>query len=508
VSATTSSATEEPVAATLGDRPSARIRRRLLAAGALVLFAVVVVLVITDPFAGGGASPNGVNDNEYPTSIATVTGQALSSQTSVGGTLGYAGSSTIRLPAGTTPQGVAQASQSATSAAGMLANARSTLSSDRTMLATARATATADRAVEALDCAGTGAAGSGAAASGSGSAGGCASAAQRVSTDQRSVTAATAKVAADQGQIATAERQLATARSALSDADSTATVYGQDAVFTALPSAGQVVQRGQRLYEIDGTPTLLLYGSLVATRAFAEGMAPGPDIAELNANLDALGYGRGLAGDTFTSATAAAIRSLQAAHGIGQTGELLLGSVVFARGAQRVTGVMPNVGVGAAVTPGAVLTTSSTARQVVIALDAAQQGEVKVGDPVTITLPDEQTTPGRISHVSGVASSPQGGGSPTVTVDAVPTDPAATGTLDQAPVNVSITVASVSHALVVPVDALLALAGGGYALEEVGAGGVHQLVGVSTGLFDDADGMVAVTGAGLAAGQRVVVPGQ
>ena len=39
-----------------------------------------------------------------------------------------------------------------------------------------------------------------------------------------------------------------------------------------------------------------------------------------------------------------------------------------------------------------------------------------------------------------------------------------------------------------PVDALLALAGGGYAVEEVGAGGVHHLVGVELGLFDDAEG--------------------
>jgi peptidoglycan hydrolase-like protein with peptidoglycan-binding domain len=430
-----------------------------------------------------------------------VSAQALSSQTSVGGTLGYAGGATIRLPAGTAPQMVTQATQSVTSALGMLGRARSTLSADETMLGQARATAAADRALKAVDCAGAGAAASG-------SAGGCASVAQRVSADQRSTTAATARVSADQGQIVTAERQLATAQSAHSDASSKATSYGQDAVFTSLPSAGQVVRRGQRLYDIDGTPTLLLYGSLVATRAFAAGMPDGPDVAELGANLDALGYGHGLAGNTFTSATAAAIRSLQAAHGVTQTGELLLGSVVFEPGPQRVTGVMPNVGVGASAMPGPVVTTSSTGREVVIALDAAQQGEVKVGDPVTITLPNEQTTPGRISHVSAVASSPHGGGSPTVTVDAVPTDPAATGTLDAAPVNVSITVASVGHALVVPVDALLALAGGGYALEEVAADGTHHLVAVSTGLFDDADGKVQVTGSGVAAGQRVVVPGQ
>ncbi len=57
-----------------------------------------------------------------------------------------------------------------------------------------------------------------------------------------------------------------------------------------------------------------------------------------------------------------------------------------------------------------------------------------------------------------------------------------------------------------PVDALLALASGGYAVEEVAEGGVHHLVAVSIGLFDDADGLVQVSGPGLAAGQRVVVP--
>jgi hypothetical protein len=152
-----------------------------------------------------------------------------------------------------------------------------------------------------------------------------------------------------------------------------------------------------------------------------------------------------------------------------------------------------------------VLSVSSTHRQVTIALDAGQEGEVKVGDPVIITLPDNSTTPGRISYVSPVATSQ--GGSTSIAVDAVPTDPAATGSLDQAPVNVAITTASVSNALVAPVAALLALSGGGYAVEEVSPGGVHHLVSVTTGLFDDADGLVQISGSGVVAGARVVVPG-
>ncbi|MDX6516164.1 MAG: hypothetical protein QOH73_1830, partial [Gaiellaceae bacterium] len=95
---------------------------------------------------------------------------------------------------------------------------------------------------------------------------------------------------------------------------------------------------------------------------------------------------------------------------------------------------------------------------------------------------------------------------PTVEVLVTPTHPAATGRLDQAPVQVSITTASVENALVVPVNALLALAGGGYAVETVDDAGARQLVAVSLGLFDDAEGLVEVTDTTVTAGQKIVVP--
>jgi hypothetical protein len=65
----------------------------------------------------------------------------------------------------------------------------------------------------------------------------------------------------------------------------------------------------------------------------------------------------------------------------------------------------------------------------------------------------------------------------------------------------------VPGALVVPVTALLAQSSGGYAVEITGTGTKNsRLVPVSLGLFDDADGLVQVTGPGLTAGQQVVVP--
>ena len=60
-----------------------------------------------------------------------------------------------------------------------------------------------------------------------------------------------------------------------------------------LPAVGQVIARGQSLFALSGQPTVLLYGSVVPSRAFLAGMSPGRDVAALNANLDALGYGTG-----------------------------------------------------------------------------------------------------------------------------------------------------------------------------------------------------------------------
>ena len=299
----------------------------------------------------------------------------------------------------------------------------------------------------------------------------------------------------------------------LGDAGSYSVVNQSQGTVTALPAVGQVVSQGQVLYEVNGQPVVLLYGSTPAYRSLSEGPSAadvtGPDVQELNADLVALGYVTSAAlsptSDEFGYWTKAGVEKLQAALGIAQNGTLALGQVAFLPTAARVTSVAATLGAPAG--PGqAVMSATSTTREVSIALDADQQSEVAVGDHVTITLPDNQSTPGVISSVGTVATSGQGGGSPTVTVLVNPTDPAATRNWDQAPVEVSITTGAVADVLAVPVDALLALSSGGYAVEVAATDGIHRLVAVSLGLFDDADGMVQVTGSGLAAGQRVVVP--
>ena len=257
---------------------------------------------------------------------------------------------------------------------------------------------------------------------------------------------------------------------------------------------------------------ILLTGSTPAYRTLVAGIS-GPDVVELNNSLAALGYAAvTLQGSpVFSADTAAAVVKLQAHLGVAQTGVLTMDRVLFLPSAARITAV--SAALGAAAQAGeTVATATSTMREVVVALDATEQASVKVGDRVTITLPDTNTTPGVVSTVGTVATTPSGGGAqgqtntPTIEVDVTPTDPAATGALDQAPVLVAITTASVTDALVVPVAALLALTGGGYAVEVVAADGTHQLVGVTLGLFDDAEGLVQITGSGVQAGSRVVVP--
>jgi hypothetical protein len=274
---------------------------------------------------------------------------------------------------------------------------------------------------------------------------------------------------------------------------------------TWLPGAGQVIAAGQVLYRASDNPVVLLDGRTPAYRSLSEGMS-GPDVQELNRNLVALGYATSAtldpSSDYFSAETVYALERLQAHLGVGETGTLTLGKAVFLLAPLRITNVTATLGTQLPA-DGVIAQTSSTARRVLVKLDASQQSSVKVSDRVTITLPNNSTIPGVVTGVGKVASSGGSSGG-TVPVYITPLNPGATGTLDQAPVNVQITTATVKDALVVPVDALLALAGGGYAVEVV-QGAVHHLVPVTPGLFDDADQLVQVSGS-LSAGERVVVP--
>jgi hypothetical protein len=276
---------------------------------------------------------------------------------------------------------------------------------------------------------------------------------------------------------------------------------------TWLPPAGQVIRPGQPLYRTgDETPVVLLHGSIPAWRPLALGVT-GQDVSQLNHDLVALGDAdradvAALGWDYFSWATAAGVTKLQSALGAsGPPGWLPLGSVVFEPAALRVSQVTGSLGGPA---DGPVLAATSDQHVVTVPLDASRQGEVKAGDRVTVTLPDGTTTPGAVSAVGTVAAASGSNGSPVVQVQVKLADPRAAGTLDQAPVTVNITTGTARGALVVPVTALIARSAGRYDVEVAGGRGTRHWVAVTPGIFDDASGLVQVTGA-LVPGQRVVV---
>jgi hypothetical protein len=284
---------------------------------------------------------------------------------------------------------------------------------------------------------------------------------------------------------------------------------------TWLPPAGQVIRQGQVLYQTgNGSPVVLLYGPVPDWRALDEGAA-GADVAQLNHDLVALGYAdradvAALGWDYYSWATADGVQSLEEHLGVtAPPGSLSLGQVAFEPEALRVTQVTGRLGGPAA---GTVLAASSDREVVTIPLDVSAQTEVAAGDRVSVTLPDGRTTPGVVASVGTVATtSAAGSGSGQGPATSVPVTvtlarPAAAGGLDQAPVTVNIaTASSPGPVLAVPVTALVAQSSGGYAVEVAGLGNARRWVPVTVGpVFDDASGLVQVTGA-LTPGQRVVV---
>jgi len=141
--------------------------------------------------------------------------------------------------------------------------------------------------------------------------------------------------------------------------------------------------------------------------------------------------------------------------------------------------------------------------------DPSQQGPVETGDRAQITLPGNTTVTGKVVGFGRIAQAPAGRDSSAADAT-IPTyisldDPGKARGLDRAPVQVDVTTAGVESALSVPVTALVGKSGGGFAVEVVRAGGRRELVAVTVGVFDTADGRVQVEG-DLRAGDRVVVP--
>ncbi|MFI8261443.1 peptidoglycan-binding protein [Streptomyces sp. NPDC085665] len=292
---------------------------------------------------------------------------------------------------------------------------------------------------------------------------------------------------------------------------------GGPGVLTWAAGAGTAIERDGKLYEVNGKPVRLMYGSTPVYRQMKTG-DKGEDVKQLKRNLQALGYGTGLDPEdgTFTAGTATAVKRWQKAHKTAETGEVGKEDIAFAAGPQRVQ--KNDTAVGDEPAPGKpVMTLTGTERMVRFQLDVAKAGAAKTGDKVTVQLPGGGTATGKIDSVGSTANPDDpnggggagggggGGGKPKVEVNVSLDDASGIKGPDQSPVSVRLTGETRKGVLSVPVNALLALSGRGFGVQVVEGGAVRD-VPVELGMFGQ--GRVEVKGDALKEGMRVGIPKQ
>ncbi|MFD7031482.1 peptidoglycan-binding protein [Streptomyces sp. NPDC059917] len=281
---------------------------------------------------------------------------------------------------------------------------------------------------------------------------------------------------------------------------------------TWLPAVGAVVRAGQKLYEADGQPVVLLTGERPMWRDLGPGVPDGPDIEQLERNLIKLGHAKGLglsADQKFTPVTAIAVKRWQKSLGAAETGMVTLGSVtMLAQESVRVQQVTAQL--GAAASGASVMTVTRTALVVTVQPADNQISRFKPDGRARVKLADGTTVEGRIRSLirgsgNGGDDKPGGAGdgaSPRTTVTVVLDGQEQAQRAGPSPVTVNVVGDTADDALIVPVTALLALDGGGYGVR-VADGPTPRLVKVRLGLI--ADARAQITG-DVKPGAQVVIP--
>jgi len=174
-----------------------------------------------------------------------------------------------------------------------------------------------------------------------------------------------------------------------------------------------------------------------------------------------------------------------------------------------------HVDVGDTVSPGTpVLDITGTEQVVSLEVDVDDRDLVEVDTDVTVALPDGTEIAGTVTSLNVIEPEPPAGvaegaaaapEAPVAEVEVTLADPAPKEFID-GPVDVIVGIDERADVLSVPVNALLALAEGGYGLEVVSDDGTTEIVAVDTGLFTG--GRVEVSGAGITEGTVVGAAGR
>ncbi len=278
---------------------------------------------------------------------------------------------------------------------------------------------------------------------------------------------------------------------------------GAVGTLTWVPKAGSTITRDGRLYEVNGTPVRLMYGTTPMYRALKTG-DKGQDVRQLNQNLRALGFSSASAGDTFTYGTAAAVKSWQHDHGLARTGTIGPDEVAFTSGRLRIASASSAVGDQAnAGQP--VLTLTGLSRVVGFKIDVSDAKLAPKGTAVSVGLPDGTTAQGKVASVGATAQvgTDLQDKTPKIDITVALDHPGKGVGPDQSPVTVNLTGQTRKAVLTVPVNALLALPGGGFGVQVVENGKARD-VHIDLGMFGQ--GRVEISGAGLHEGLNVGVP--
>ncbi|GIE82121.1 peptidoglycan-binding protein [Actinoplanes philippinensis] len=305
----------------------------------------------------------------------------------------------------------------------------------------------------------------------------------------------------------------------------------RQATVTWLPAPGASIKRGQQLYRADDRPVPLFYGGMPLYRPIEGKGLVGRDVQIVADNLEKLGYSLGYrprAGEwvtppaapapspsstpppappavkvkkdegVLTAAMITAIKKWQRDQGLPETGTIAVGDVEVLSGAVRVESVAVQPGAPA---NGPLMSVTPTRKVITVAASLSEAASIERGAAVTVILPDEKEIPARVLSVGRALAAPEGSvgdTTPQLTVTVTVNDPATLSKIDSAEVTVGFAGKAREDVLAAPVEALIALAEGGYAVQTP-----TGLVAVTTGMF--AQGWVEITGDGLAEGTDVVV---
>lgn len=267
-------------------------------------------------------------------------------------------------------------------------------------------------------------------------------------------------------------------------------------IVTNAPDAGATINFGQTLIEIDAKPVVLAEGDVPLYRSLnyqARKHLKGPDVEQLQQLLLDLGHddsGRLEADGDFGLSTHRAVKAWQKSVGRDQSGTVDRSQLVFNPQPVRID-TSPRIG-----SSFEQLSVTEAKQRVTAQFSARQQAFVEVGNRVELQLGSGETMTGSVAEATSTVSDQ---GERVIKVVIEPGGDLPDGTEK---LKVIASRVSASDVLIVPVRAVLALAGGGYGLE-VDTDGGTELRAAELGAVVDTQ--VEISGS-FTEGEQVVVP--